>query len=101
MPVVAVVTTEPVTYGKFWPTRIRAAWLSAVVTVGALSTSTRCWVRRARISRLKASLDAVNTKPPTPEVGDTRPTPRLPRPWKPTTPGDARLELPSVAVLNG
>ena len=101
MPVVTVVLVLPVTYGKLWPTRMRAAWLSAVEIWGQLRISSRSWVRRARMSRLKASLAAVNTKPPMPEVGDTRPTPRLPSPCKPTTSGDARFELPSVAELNG
>src|SRR6478736_665181 len=36
---------------------------------------------------LSESLDAENTNPPTPEVGDTRPTPRLLSPWKPTVGG--------------
>ncbi len=32
------------------------------------------------------SLDAENTNPPTPCVGDVRPTPRFPSPWNPTVP---------------
>src|SRR5262249_56923275 len=55
----------------------------------------------ARTRRSKQSRTAENTKPPIPLVGDTRPRPRLPNPWKPTMPGPATGLFPTCPVLKG
>src|SRR2546423_1252994 len=89
----------PVTYGTYEPTRSEAVCLSVAVIMGRFKISNRPCVFSARISRLKLSLEAENTKPPTLAVGDTRPTPRLLIPWKPTRPGPTTGLLPSAAVL--
>src|SRR5437763_13670519 len=57
------------------------------MTCGRLRTLSRPWVLSARISKLNESLDAEKTSPPMPDVGDDRPTPRLPSPWNPTVGG--------------
>jgi hypothetical protein len=85
---------ELVTIGISWPMFTRAVWLSNVITCGRLSTSIRPWTFRARTRMLNVSLAAENTSPPTPFVGEVRPTPRLPRPWNPTVPW-----LPTVLIV--
>ena len=49
--------------------------------------SIRPCVFRARIRRLKASLAAEKTNPPTLLLGEILAVPKLPSPWKPTIPG--------------
>src|SRR5262245_55385985 len=71
------------------------------MTEGRLSTSSRPWVFKARTRRLKESLAAEKTKPPTPLVGDTRPRPKFPKPCNPTTPGLTTGLLPCCPVLKG
>ena len=92
------VTLVLVMYGTLWPTSTLADWLSSVITCGRLRMSMRPCVFKARISRLKVSLWAEKTKPPMPLVGDTRPTPRLVRPWQPTMLGDTTGLLPRARL---
>src|SRR5882672_4475264 len=69
------------------------------MTWGRLRMSTRPCVAKARIKRLNVSLAAEKTRPPTLPDGETRPTPRLPSPWKPTMPGPWIGLLPRGEVV--
>src|SRR4051812_24730528 len=59
--------------------------------------SMRPCVFSARISRLNELDAAEKTNPPMLVFDETRPTPRLLSPWKPTTPGSKAWLLPTPA----